>query len=72
LNQKRTIIVLAAAAGILAGLAACHGQRAAPTAKGAASGGAIPDRDRGDGGKDMHGCGGHEGGSCGAEDDDKH
>ena len=72
LNEKRTMIVLAAAAGILAGVAACNAQQPTPLAPGAPSRTATSDGDRADGGRELHGCGQHDGDSCGAHDDDKH
>jgi hypothetical protein len=61
-NERRKFITLAAATGILAGLAACAGPKAASTANAVVAPSA---EDKGD----RHGCGQHEAGACGAHDD---
>ena len=61
--------MLAAATGILAGLTACTEQKLARAAPSAPDSGAAPARVSTEGRGDNHGCGQHDGGSCGAHDD---
>ena len=71
LEDKRKKLVLAAVAGVLAGIAACGGQQGEPNAPGGPSATSSPSAHGDSGvGKEAHGCGQHDGGSCGAHDDD--
>ena len=70
--DDRKKLVLAAIAGVLAGVAACGGAQTEPNAPGASSGTSLSGQDDGGVSKAMHGCGSHDGGSCGAPDDHKH
>jgi hypothetical protein len=72
MDAKRKVLVLAAMAGIHAGVAACGARSAAPelpsrATSGDGDGGAMVGASRND--AHHHACGGHDGGGCGAPDD---
>ena len=70
LEDKRKRLVLATIAGVLAGVA-CGGQQPEASAPSGAAGSPSAQSDGGVN-KAMHGCGMHDGGSCGTPDEHKH
>lgn len=72
MDDKRKVIALAAVAGIVAGLTACAGPPPEASVPAGPIGATAPGHEDAGVSKDKHGCGAHDGGSCGARDEHKH